>query len=124
MVSELEDICESLHILLSTRPGERIMRPEYGCNLDYLQFEPLNETLYAFVRQMITNAILYFEPRIDLERIEFDLAQELEGVLNIELSIVVRSTNSRFNFVYPFYLEEAERIERQQLGGGPMDSVI
>ena len=119
LVSDEEDIFESLHILLSTRPGERLMQPDYGCNLDYLQFEPLSVTTLSFVEGLIRNAILYYEPRIDLEKIEFDLGEQLEGKVYISLSIKVISTNRRFNLVYPYYLNESENVLENLLGGSP-----
>jgi Bacteriophage baseplate protein W len=109
MVSDEEDIEQSLKILLSTRHGERIMQPEYGCNLDVLLFEPINTSLIAFVKDLIEKAVLFHEPRIDLKRIEISIEQVLEGLLLIELDYVIRSTNSRYNLVFPFYLKEAEQ---------------
>jgi phage baseplate assembly protein W len=109
MVSDEEDIKQSLEILLSTRHGERIMQPEYGCNLDVLLFEPINTSLITFVKDLIEKAILYHEPRIDLTKIDINTGQVLEGLLLIELEYVIRSTNSRYNLVYPFYLKEAEQ---------------
>ncbi len=109
MVSDELDIEQSLKILLSTRHGERVMQPEYGCNLDVLLFEPVNTSLLTFVKDLIEKAILYHEPRIELKKIDIVTDQVLEGVLLIQLDYVVRSTNSRYNLVYPFYLKEAEQ---------------
>ena len=106
LVSEEDDIRESLTILLSTRPGERVMNPLYGCNLDDLIFAPLNLTLKTYVADLIDTAILYFEPRIDLDKIEINENNDLEGELLIELNYRVRSTNTRRNLVYPFYRGE------------------
>ena len=99
------DIKSSLEILLSTRLGERIMVPNYGCNLDELLFKPLNLTLKTFVIDLIKTAILYHEPRIDVNKIEIDPTNELEGVLLINIEYTIRTTNSRTNMVYPFYKE-------------------
>lgn len=105
MTSGVEDINKSLEILLSTSLGERIMHPTYGCNLkDYL-FEPLDQSLDAFLKDLIKTAILYFEPRILLEKISLEPVS-LEGRVTITLDYRVRSTNSRYNFVLPFYLNE------------------
>lgn len=106
MVSEEDDIRESLIILLSTRPGERVMNPLYGCNLDDLIFAPLNLTLKTYVANLIDTAILYFEPRIDLEKVEISENNDLEGELLIEIDYKIRSTNTRRNLVYPFYRGE------------------
>lgn len=109
MVSDEQDIMQSLQILLSTRHGERIMQPEYGCNLDVLLFEPVTTSLITFVKDLIEKAVLYHEPRIDLKRIDIQTGQIMDGLLLIELDYVIRSTNSRYNLVYPFYLKEAEQ---------------
>lgn len=110
MVSEEDDIRESLIILLSTRPGERVMNPLYGCNLDDLIYEPLNLTLKTYVSNLIDVAILYFEPRIDLIKVDIVENSDLEGELLIELDYKIRSTNTRRNLVYPFYRGEATDV--------------
>ncbi|WP_299441137.1 GPW/gp25 family protein [uncultured Aquimarina sp.] len=110
MLSDEADIKSSLEILLSTRLGERIMVPNYGCNLDELLFKPLNLTLKTFVKELIKNAILYYEPRIDLEKIDMDQTNELDGELLIILDYRIRATNSRSNLVFPFYKEEGTNI--------------
>jgi hypothetical protein len=107
MVSEELDIEQSLTILLGTRPGERVMRPDYGCNLDQMLFEPLTTTLITLMQETIRTAILYHEARIDLKRVTIAPRAAESGLVNIEIDYVVRSTNSRYNFVYPFYLEES-----------------
>lgn len=110
MTSNEEDIKKSLEILLSTRLGERIMVPTYGCNLDELLFKPLNLTLKTFVVELIRNAILYHEPRIDALKIDISETDELEGKLLINIDFIIRSTNSRRNVVFPFYKEEGTNI--------------
>jgi phage baseplate assembly protein W len=108
MASDIEDIAQSLTILLTTRPGERVMRPDFGCALEDLLFEPMNESLLTYVRHLIDRAILYYEPRIKLNNI--DILEDdnlLEGRLKISVDFTVRTTNSRFNYVYDFYQREA-----------------
>ena len=109
MVSDKEDIDQSLRILLSTRHGERIMQPEYGCDLSDLLFTPISTSNISFVKDKIEKAVLYHEPRIDLKGVEINTDRQLEGVVVIVLSGKIRSTNSRYNMVYDFYLKEAER---------------
>lgn len=106
MVSQLDDVRESLRILLSTAPGERVMRPSYGCDLRRLVFEPLNEGTLTEMRSAIERAVLFFEVRITLESVEFDLDEAASGVLRIRLEYTVRTTNSRHNMVFPLYLDE------------------
>lgn len=105
-----DDIKKSLEILLSTRLGERIMVPEYGCNLEELLFQPLDLSLKTFVKDLIKTAILYHEPRIDVISIEIDTTNELQGELLVKIEYKIRITNSRGNMVYPFYKEEGSEI--------------
>ncbi|UZO81759.1 GPW/gp25 family protein [Aquimarina sp. ERC-38] len=111
MISDEEDIKSSLEILLSTRLGERIMFPDYGCNLDELLFESLNRTLITYVSELIRTAILYHEPRIDVDLINITESDTLQGELFIKVDYTVRTTNSRNNVVFPFYLEEGTDIK-------------
>ena len=78
MSSDELDIEESLKVLLSTRPGERIMVPGYGCALEALLFESINLTLITEVQELIRTAILYYEPRIDVEKIAIDQTRDTE----------------------------------------------
>lgn len=110
MLSNESDIKSSLEVLLSTRLGERVMVPNYGCNLDELLFKPLNLTLKTFVRELIKNAILYYEPRIDAEKIQIDQTNELDGELLINIDYRIRATNARNNLVFPFYKQEGTNI--------------
>jgi len=110
MLEDEADIESSLEILLSTRLGERIMVPGYGCNLDELLFSPLNLTLKTYVIDLIKTAILYHEPRIDVKKIDIDPTDELNGVLLINIDYIVRTTNSRKNMVFSFYKEEGNEL--------------
>jgi phage baseplate assembly protein W len=111
MLSDEADIKSSLEILLSTRQGERVLRPDYGCNLDELVFEPLTTTFKTYIIDLINTAILYYEPRITVDKIELDDTGETEGRILIAIDYTVRATNSRFNFVYPFYKNEGSEIK-------------
>ncbi|WP_423126898.1 GPW/gp25 family protein [Gaoshiqia sp. Z1-71] len=110
MLEDEDDIRSSLEILLSTRLGERIMVPDYGCKLDELLFNPLNLTVKTRIVDLIKTAILYHEPRIDVNKIEIDPSDELRGVLLINIDYTIRTTNSRRNMVYPFYKEEGNEL--------------
>ena len=111
MTSGEEDIDRSLEILLSTSLRERVMLPEYGANMEELLFEPIDTGLQTLIFDRLNTAILYYEPRIEVEEIVLDTSQVLEGTLLIKIDYRVRSTNSRFNFVYPFYLTEGSEIK-------------
>lgn len=110
MVSKEEDIDESLRILMATLPKERVMQPAYGCGLQALVFENINESALTLIRDVIERAVLFFEPRINLEDIEIEQEHAYEGVLYIKLNYTVRTTNSRSNMVYPFYFQEGTNI--------------
>jgi len=112
MLSDGEDIRSSLEILLSTRPGERVMLPSYGCNLDELLFEPLTTTMKTYMKDLIQTAILYHEPRIVVDKIELVDTGEMEGRILINIAYTIRSTNSRFNYVFPFYIQEGTEVKR------------
>lgn len=109
-VKEEEDIKQSLEIILSTTPGERVMRPDFGCNMQDMVFEPINTSLITIMKDRIEKSILYHEPRIDLKRVALNTANALEGVVLIEIDYSIRTTNSRQNFVYPFYINEGSDI--------------
>ena len=112
LVSDYQDIEESLNILLSTSLGERVMQPDYGCNLSDYMFESLNSTLIGIIKHHVVNAILYYEPRIVAEKVDvtstdsFDL---IEGKFTITVTYSIPQTNSRFNYVYDYYLNEASK---------------
>ena len=110
MVTEEQDICESLHILLSTRLGERLMRPNYGCNLNTLLFEPLSTQFVSFVQTFVEQSILLHESRVDLKKVNINTENQYEGILEVEISYVIRATNTPNNYVFPFYLEEANSL--------------
>ena len=109
MLSGEEDIQNSLKILLSTEVGERIMHPTFGCDLSKLLFEPLDTTLKAYMKNLISDSILYFEPRIKMNDVKLEAKTE-EGYIQITVEYTVRSTNSRNNIVYPYYLKEGTNL--------------
>lgn len=110
LVSAEDDINESLLILMATVPLERVMQPDYGCGLKLMVFEAINESTLTLIRDTIERAVLFFEPRITLENIDIDASLAHEGILNIKLNYLVRTTNTRSNLVYPFYFLEGTDI--------------
>ena len=110
LVSDEEDIKQSLNILLSTSLGERVMQPKYGCNLNDYLFEPLNSSVIGYIKDLVEHAILYYEPRILADKIEVtpqDSFDIIEGRFTISIDYTIPETNSRFNFVYDYYSNEA-----------------
>jgi phage baseplate assembly protein W len=112
MVSDEKDIFQSLHILLSTQLKERVMRSDYGCDLSALLYENITVTLLTKIKGIIENAILQYEARIDLLDIDFFMEETNNGVINIEVTYKIRATNSRKNYVFPYYLEEGTFIKK------------
>ena len=106
MVSDNRDIQESLWILFSTSLGERIMLPEYGTQLWYMVFEAINTTLLTQIEDDIRQAIRSWEARIDVLSVNAQPDADVAGLIVVGVEYLIRSTNSRANLVYPFYLLE------------------
>ena len=107
IVSGAQDIEQSLAILLSTRQGERVMQDDFGCELSEFLFGEISQRLIGRVRSLISDAILHHEPRISLNSIDVSESGATDGLLLIGIDYTIRATNSRYNMVYPFYLNEA-----------------
>ena len=103
-----KDVEESLRILLSTAAGERLMQPAYGCDLRGMLFEPMTTTGQTYLSGLIETAVLHFEPRVFVNGVTLDADRIAEGFVTITIDYTIRSTNSRYNLVYPFYLEYGE----------------
>jgi uncharacterized protein len=101
-----ESVRESIWIVLGTAKGERAMRPTFGCGIYDLVFEINSASTAGSVAQEVRDALLYFEPRIDVLDVQVQPAGDGE-VLLISLDYQVRATNNVFNLVYPFYLERS-----------------
>jgi phage baseplate assembly protein W len=102
-----DDIRQSLEILLSTHVGERVLNPTFGWKRDSLMFEPVSTSLAAYLTKEIETAILFFEPRVTLNTVSFENEPDQEGLVLINIDYTINTTNSRTNFVYPFYVAEA-----------------
>ena len=107
LAAGVEDIHQSLQILLATRPGERIMQEDFGCDLHRFLFEEIDQRLVNALQQVVAEAILDHEPRVDLDDVSVTESANQPGLLLISIVYTVRGTNSRFNLVYPFYINEA-----------------
>ena len=109
--SKMDDIQASLQILLTTTPGERIMEPKFGCNMADLIFKPVNTTLMTIIKDRVETAVLYFESRINVLDVKLDISNIAGGVILVTVTYTVKATNSRFNFVYPYYIDEGSELE-------------
>jgi phage baseplate assembly protein W len=101
-----EDIRQAIFIILGTNPGERVMRPEFGAGLNRFVFEPVNTTTLALVQTRVQEALIDWEPRIDVLAVDVTTQPPERNTLLIEVSYRVRATNTLHNLVYPFYLQE------------------
>lgn len=110
MVSEEEDIRQSLMILLSTTPGERIFNFDYGCHIRKWVFDEINLSTKTLICDAIRQAIRLFEPRIQVENIQIETRDAGEGILWITINYLIPKVNSRRNMVYPFYYKEATNL--------------
>jgi phage baseplate assembly protein W len=110
MVAAEVDIEQAIHIILVTAPGERVMRPDFGCGANELVFETLDTATFTRVQKAVTDALTRFEPRIELLAVSVDPTQAANGLLLVSIDYRVRATNQSGNMVYPFYFRE---------GGGP-----
>lgn len=105
LVQHEADIRQAIWIILSTNPGERVMRPDFGAGLETFVFEPVNPTTIAMVRTRVEEALVDWEPRILVEAVAVTTAAERNTLL-IDVTYRVRATNTVQNLVYPFYLQE------------------
>lgn len=110
MVSEDEDIRQSIRIILGTIPGERIMFPEFGCGIIKRVFETRDATSITILKDLIYDSILYYEPRIKSEEITIVPDEIDRGKLLVHISYRIIITNTRTNMVFPFYASEGTNI--------------
>jgi phage baseplate assembly protein W len=98
---------QSIRLILRTAQGERVMRPKYGAGADQLAFEPMTGVTAALVQHRIAEALMQYEPRIEIRNVSVVALPEM-GELRAEIAYRVKRTDSVFNLVYPFYLERGE----------------
>lgn len=110
MASDDLDIQQSLRVLFSTAPGERVMVPDYGCDLWQMVFRAVNSTFKTEAVEAVRVAVLYWEPRIDVTEIGIEPSAETDGLVLITVAYVIRRTNARNNLVYPFYIGEGTLV--------------
>jgi uncharacterized protein len=105
-MNALEDhVRQSILLILQTAKGERVMRPDFGARLSDLAFEPLSQATITLTQHYVKEALIRFEPRIEVLNVEITLSPQPHGQLFIHLLYRVRSTDTTFNLVYPFYVE-------------------
>jgi phage baseplate assembly protein W len=106
MVAAEEDIRQAIRLILETAPGERVMRPTFGSGLRAMTFAPINVGTLSRVQHRVEEALVQWEPRIDVVEVTVSAAEARTGLLHVDIRYRVRATNTFYNLVYPFYLRE------------------
>ena len=110
MISDEENVRKSIQIILQTITGERIMLPTFGCNLQPYVFESMNVPNIAMIEKIVKDALTFHEPRIIVGELTSTPNHE-QGLLEINIEYTIIVTNTRYNYVFPFYMKEATNIE-------------
>jgi len=105
------DIEQAIELILATAPGERPMRPEFGCGVHDFVFDSIDATTVGKMELAIREALDRWEPRVVVQTVEFNLDEVADGRLIIDIAYRVRATNTMRNLVYPFYVIPAEELE-------------
>jgi phage baseplate assembly protein W len=105
------DIEQAIELILATAPGERPMRPEFGCGVHDFVFDSIDASTVGRMELAIRDALDRWEPRVFVETVEFNLDYVGDGRLIIDIGYRVRATNTMRNLVYPFYVIPAEELE-------------
>lgn len=101
-----ENIQQSIYLIIMTKPGERVMRPDFGCEIHNFMFENIDYTTLSRMKQAVEEALIRWEPRItDTEVTVVDAVRE-QNAVELQIAYRVRTTNNPYNLVFPFYLEE------------------
>jgi phage baseplate assembly protein W len=104
-----DDIRQSIMILLETSPGERVMRPSFGCGIHDLVFTAVDSTAIQRIRSVVEETLVRYEARIEVVSVGVDDSASTGGVLMVELEYRVRRTNQLGNLVFPFYFRDGGR---------------
>lgn len=102
--SPVDGIDSSLRMVLMTAPGERVMRPDFGCRIWELLFEPINANTLGLMAVAVREAVSRWEPRVDVDDVRVVPDPGSVGQVLIHIDYVIRTTNDRRNLVYPFYV--------------------
>jgi phage baseplate assembly protein W len=103
-----QDIVQSIRIILETMPGERRMRPEFGCRAKELVFAPRNASTQALMAYYVKAALIRWEPRIQVKDVDVYPDPDRDGTLLVEISYEIKATHDERSIVYPFYLMAEE----------------
>ena len=110
LVNGPKDIEQAIKIILGTRPGERVMRPQFGCRAHDLLFEPRDAATETRMQRFVDEALRRWEPRIDVQSVNVLPDDELDGALFVEINYMIKATHDPRSIVYPFFLVEEEEF--------------
>jgi hypothetical protein len=108
LVSSDLDIAQSIQIILGTHPGERVMRPTFGCRVHEMMFEPRDSTTMSLIKKYVDEALQLWEPRIQVFAINTESSSEQDGAIFVEIEYQVNATHDTRSIVYPFFLAGEE----------------
>lgn len=111
LVTGTEDIEQAIRIILGTSPGERVMRPEFGCRAKDMIFESMNNQTFALAALQVQDALTMWEPRIIVRDVKIDRSPYEDGVMLCEIIYEVNATHDIRNIVYPFYIEKEPEVD-------------
>jgi phage baseplate assembly protein W len=110
LVSGSEDIEQAIRIILSTRPGERVMRPTFGCRANELLFESFSASTFSLLQEYIIDALRMWEPRIEVLNVNVVTETNGVGALMAEIEYYIKSTHDTRSIVFPFYIADEQEI--------------
>lgn len=103
LVSDTVELEEAIRLIIATAPGERPMRPDFGCRIHDHVFAPIDDTTTGTIAFEVERAVAQWEPRVAVEAVEVFSDQEVDGVLYVQLTYRVKANNDERNLVFPFY---------------------
>jgi phage baseplate assembly protein W len=108
LASGEHDVEQAIHVILSTSPGERVMRPEFGCRIHELIFAPQDAATESLVIYYVEEALAQWEPRIDVQEVDVSADPDRDGALLVEIKYRTKDTHDERSIVYPFFLSGEE----------------
>lgn len=111
LVSGNEDIEQSIRIILSTKPGERVMRPTFGCRAQELLFEPRSAATVSLLQEYVYQALRIWEPRIEVRQVRVINDDDQPGTLLAEIEYEIKAVHDTRSIVYPFYIADEAELE-------------
>lgn len=110
LVTGAEDIEQAIGIILGTRPGERVMRPNFGCRAYELIFAPRSAETISLLQEYVSQALRMWEPRIEVQRVTVTADDINDGALLCSIEYLIKATHDTRSIVYPFFIEQEQEI--------------